>query len=780
MQVAKLFISMLLSVMSLQANAGRIVSNGSGSFTSSSIWQGGVVPAPSDTAVIRNSDSVTLSGQIASVMALVIEPQGKLAMWTGTLLVSDSLLNLGFLGAYSASSVTILGSPDKGVVNRGILRIGFGTTWVLGEVNFCNRLFLSTGQVVINPNSVTRIYGRTRIEAGLLTQDGGQVFFYGNSGIAATSVAANNHIVFMDATGFTCTAGSMTVADAHHENFFPMLNTVEITGNNPQAFSGSHTWYMGDAISSKSAHLNRGITLGNGQKNGMKAPLNHLWVQTKFIGQRFFYTSITPNGGTYINGDFKVVFQSEARHVWSSGVEMAIGGDLEVDDGSIFTNSQPVILGAGSGYSVTKKQVVYSSGTIREDNVNPSFHFGALVFNNSLTGDTAVRFTAVGTIRVRDSIVFLAGAAAMHSLQLGNSNNVAQCRVVNGGIFSSIPHSPISITRYYKNNMGASVVFGSGYDSYPFASATDFAKRTLQVQVQQVGSGGNMQAIFYDGIGAVPATPSIHGIDNGIFCNTLSRQYWYLQAENGLAGTGVQIRCTGGNMLLAGSAANIRLHKSDGAIAGTSTGGGTTEQPIATKTNLPDLMAAGGTYYFAGNNSLLVTKIPSVSSGAFGQTTTWKFNYIPDENYGAIIKQGHHLQDATPGIRQLLSLEVENTGKLILAKPGGIFAVNNKTLLNGTIDITGNTRVGLSKWANNDTSLLIGQTGQLLVNHPQARVDLTHQFSADNKLAALVNYGNLFINEGSIYCLGYLHLLGSGNFRLGNEATLYFLPNGTQ
>jgi len=781
MQVAKLLISVFLSVFALQANAIRIVSNGSGPFTSGSTWQGGIVPGPVDTAVIRHTDSVTLANQVASVMALVIEPQGKLAMWTGTLLVSDSLLNLGFMAANSASSVTILGSPNKGVVNRGTLRIGFGTTWVLGEANFCNRLFLSTGQIVINPNSVTRIYGRTRMEAGQLTQDGGQVFFYGNSGVAATSVAATDNIVFMDATGFGCTAGSMTVADAHHESFFPMINTVEITGNNPQAFSGSHTWYMGDAISTKPAHPNRGITLGNGQKNGMKAPVNHLWVQTKFIGSRFFYTSITPNSGTYVNGDFKVVFQSEARHVWVTGVEMAIGGDLEIDDGSFFTNSQPIYLGAADGYTIAKKQVVFSSGTIREDVVNPAFHFGALVFNNSLTGDTAVRFTAGSTIKVRDSVVFLAGVAAMHSLQLGNENFMCKTRVENGGIIPAAANAtPVNIARFYRQTLGGSASFGSGFDVFPFASATDFAKRTLQIQFQQVIATGSIIANYNDGIGSETANPAIQGTDNGVFCNTLSRQFWYLNANGGLSGSGLQVRCTGGNLILDGNTADLRLHKLGTAIAGTSNGGGTLQHPVATKTNLNTVNDANGSYYLAGNDNLLVTKIPSIASGAAENPANWKYNRVPDQYYGAIVKNGHQISYGTAPTMQVKSLDIEAGGTMLLSKNAGTFTVIRKTMLQGLLEVNAACTARLSKVVAADTSLYIGNSGNLRLSHPQALVVLYHGLSNAARIASMVNFGTLDVAKGQVDCLGFMHHLGNSDLYLGNEAKLFITGGGAQ
>jgi len=759
------------------AHANRIQSQGSGNFNEDNTWLGGISPGVNDTAVIRGLDVVTLSFQNASIRALYIEPSGELVMQTSNLIVADTILNRGSLFAYSASSVGVGGLENKGVDNRGYLRIGYGSTFVLGNENLCNRLFASTGELLFNPNSITYLYGRTRITAGILTQNGGEIYFYGNSSVAGTSVPENENIVFMNAAQFNCTEGSMCIADPHFATFFPFVNTVEITGNNANAFSGNHTWFIGNGLSNKPAHANRGIMLGNGVKNGSKAPINHCVVQTGLA--RNFITSISSNSGTYIKGNFTVTGSSEARHVWTSAPEMAIGGNIDVQPGSVYTNSQLLILGAASGYSISNKQEIIAGGTIRETDFNPQFHFGALLFNNLLANDTAVLFRLATTIAVRDSIVFQNGVAAMQSLQLGNSSYAAKSRVVNGGVIASDAGLSLSIYRYYHASLGNAVSFNSGYDVFPFASATDFTKRTLQVQVNQLTANGNLQAVYYDGIGSNPAHPATHGTDNGIFCNMLSRQYWYFQPDGSMAGTGVQVRCTGGNILLDGSATNIRLHKLGGVISGNSNGGGTLVHPQATKTNVGNIADLAGTYYFAGNSSLMVTKIPSLSSGNAQEVSNWKFSKIPDANYGAIVKSGHTLTDETALYWQPRSLDVENGGKLVLAKPGGQFLVYNKTILSGTVEVTQNTWVYFSKWVPEDTALFITSSGRLTISHALAAVHLLNNASYNNRLGNLVNYGSLQVQSGKLHCFGYLHLHGNSSFNLGDDAEIYLFGNNS-
>ncbi len=775
-----LLLTTIILLQLIQVHATRIESSQNGSFLAGSSWAGGVVPGINDTAVIKNSHTINMIyGQSVSVRALTVLQGGTYYASGGSIAVEDSINNKGTILLQSTGVITVNGLAGKGITNSGYMQIGYGTYVSIGQNYLCNRKFENTGDLLVNPNSVTKIYGRFFMPVGTLIQDGGDMYFYGNSGTAATSVAETENIAYINATGLNCTEGSMSIVDPHHSSMFTFVNDVEIVGNNPTAFSINHTFYVGDGGSTKPAHPNRGIMIGNGSIGGDKAPINNLTVISGGIKERAFITSIISNGGTYIKGDVSVKANSEFQHRWTLKPECAIGGNITIDPGCYFTAAQKIILGAASGYSVSRKQIVSGAETaFRNDDVGtPPFNFNSLEFNNQ-HADTAIIFL-LPNVKVTGDVIFRKGVVACQNFfQQGNSTTPGGKAIYfDGGIINQ-PTFATLYRRYMDPVATPNALFNSGYDAFPWAGE-DFKSRLMRIEMGTITTAGYVDTKHSGGPtggGVQDVPPAAIGTDNSVVVNVSSKYSWEIGYEGPFVANNIKVQCYGSNMLLdADNGNDIRLWRANFAVADTSIGGGTADAPTGTKTNIPNQMYVWGVYRLAGNSNVLLTKIPSITNGNADSADTWKRGKVPNNAYGAIIKAGHtvNFNNATP--RSIKGVYVEQGATLnINTSAGSNFSASDKSKIYGILNINSGFQDLFNSPSPNDTALYIAPTGIVNLNGKATNLYAIVS-SSDNRNAFVVNEGTLNINEGKFEVFGALHHVGAANFFMGKGTILNVL-----
>lgn len=749
------FTLVLLFLLSLQqAMAGKIQSAAGGLWSNTTTWVGNIVPGTNDTVVIKNGHVVTVPAT-QDARAVLVETGGELYIIGGRLTVQDTILNNGALRIESAGNLFVNGLPGKGITSNGFMRVGYFCGCQVGNGATNNCTFISNDSLLVNPGAVLYVYG-SFASNGALTQDGGDISVNGTHTTAAGSVPDTRSIIYINGTRTQCTVGSITIASPHHSSMFPFVNTVEIGGNNLNAFSGIHTINIGDGVSTNAGPNNRGITLGNGTAGGGKVPIQNMFVQSgSNAANRAFRTSIVAGTGTYIKGDVTVQSGSEFMHIWTHNPECAIGGNISVNANAYFTVYRGFTLG-GIGYTVNNQQIIGGAGTFREDNFNPQYTFGSLTINNARP-DTAIIFN-IPLLKVRDSLCMLSGNILFQNgLELGGTSYPApKFRYVSGYLYSPVD----GYFRKYLTTAAGTISLNDENAIHPWG----YAGKSRMVRIGgTVTADGFMTSILHEDkfVSAIPVP--YQAMDNGIFLNTQTKLHWDIGYGAGFTATNMSIQFTGGNQLIDDATpSNLRLYRYNFLPTATTIASGTLAAPALTRTGIPAETTIWGNWAIAGNDQQLITQIPTRQSGLFNDTATWKFNYIPDGNFGGRILSGHTVTTDPNSTDQPLTMQVDNGGTLnLVAKAASRYFVSqNKTRVKGTLNVSG---IGNFCGANSgDTTMIVAAGGALNINSGQ--LDVFYNLANTVRKAFVQVDGQLNIRNGNLNIMGSLKLAGNSGF----------------
>lgn len=331
-----------------------VVSIASGDWNSTSTWNGGVVPACADVAVIANGHTVTSSTSGNFAKGVTIATGGTLVVSAGDLTVGCTLNN-------------------NTLANSGTLTV-------------------SGGLLAVNGNMVHNA-------ASIFNQSGGDILVDGNEGgVAANSVASGVAIVQLNSQFINWTGGALTILDPH-------ANT---TASNTLAFNNStahvnvpntHTLKLGDGVSTDA---------GGNATNGFRL--------STFVGSRrisFGNLEVNTTGGTnrQVTTASNIGFNGNVTIEPSSEVVFGtsyVAGNI-VNNGT-FTSTAVLGLASytdGTVSATTNAQTIGGSGVYRNLAAAPTANLTSLTVNNTnATGVTLnIPLSVSGTLTMTSGII---------------------------------------------------------------------------------------------------------------------------------------------------------------------------------------------------------------------------------------------------------------------------------------------------------------------------------------------------------------------------------------
>lgn len=330
-----------------------VVSIASGDWNSTSTWNGGVVPACADVAVIANGHTVTSSTSGNFAKGVTIATGGTLVVSAGDLTVGCTLNN-------------------NTLANSGTLTV-------------------SGGLLAVNGNMVHNA-------ASIFNQSGGDILVDGNEGgVAANSVASGVAIVQLNSQFINWTGGALTILDPH----------ANATASNTLAFNNStahvnvpntHTLKLGDGVS----------TDAGGHTNGFRLST---WIGSRRI--LFGNLEVNTLGGTnrIVTTSYALGFSGNITIEPSSEVSFGtsyVAGNI-VNNGT-FTST--TLLGLanyldGTVSATTNAQTIGGTGVYRNLATTPTANLTSLTINNTnATGVTLnVPLSVSGTLTMTSGII---------------------------------------------------------------------------------------------------------------------------------------------------------------------------------------------------------------------------------------------------------------------------------------------------------------------------------------------------------------------------------------
>jgi hypothetical protein len=786
----QLLLFVVLFTLCLRAGAGTVESAGNGLWSNPLTWQGGMLPGAADTVLIKSGHAVQLDAGSQSILALRTETNGSLEIYFSQLFVEDSVSNDGAL-SIAVGELSVVGHGSAGIRNSGSIMLGYNGEIQLGSASLCNRRFESTGLLTVGNQTVLNIYGQFVVAGGLLEQTGGSIVVNGNSGSAATSVPQDKNIIAINASTTNCSGGDITIVNTHESTMFPLVNDVEITGNNPNAFSGTHTFYIGDGSSNMPGPVNRGFNFGNGY-NGDKAPIQNLVVRSGNGYQRQFRTSILAGGGTYIKGTVLVTNNSDFQHFWIHKPECVIGGDITVDAGSYFTTFQNLTLGGADGsFEVSADQTLNGSlASFRNEDIsfNVTANFGALTINHANRSMVDVS-PLYGDMSIADSLTMKQGFLKK------SSAGFAYAYDIRLGISAMQPGKLI-----YQSGeiLLESAEFARWINAGPIAdwSQEGFFPVCLGKDLLMLNRVTDMPRHFY-----LSGQPSASGLvtvsAGGTFYPTELRAS-ELMTINGYTmdavsyGSSWSVRAPGltGSFNIRGRCGDVILEQGINGIFLTSL---TPLSPTASyipATGAIDSFWLGingvdgtelqnGTFFLAGQKANMITRIPSKQSGNYDDTATWKYDVIPGENYGSIVSPGHTVSYSDNYYYLLSGMQIE---------PGGLFEVNVPddtyemyigwygTEIKGGLNMIQGT-LYCEADQNHDTAIWIKPGGNFNQSGGKLQTKGNGYMYGNYTRSCMVNEGGFEISGGELRVKGAMQHYGNSSAHF-NGGNIYINGNG--
>lgn len=331
-----------------------VVSIASGDWNSTSTWNGGVVPACADVAVIANGHTVTSSTSGNFAKGVTIATGGTLVVSAGDLTVGCTLNN-------------------NTLTNNGTLTV-------------------SGGLLAVNGNMIHNA-------ASIFNQSGGDILVDGNDGgNAANSVAASTAIVQLNSQFINWTGGALTILDPHANT--TASNTIAYNNSTAHVnVPNTHTLKLGDGVSTDA---------GGNAANGFRL---NTWAGSNRI--LFGNLEVNTLGGTnrIVTTTYSLGFSGNVLIQPSS--EILFGTSYvagNITNNGIFTSTTELGLASyanGTVAATTNAQTISGTGVYRNLSAAQTANLTSLTVNNTnATGVTLnIPLSVSGTLTMTSGII---------------------------------------------------------------------------------------------------------------------------------------------------------------------------------------------------------------------------------------------------------------------------------------------------------------------------------------------------------------------------------------
>jgi hypothetical protein len=389
---ASALVLLFSSLSGTRATAATITSAQTGSWTVTSTWVGGVVPAATDSVVIAAGHTVTLPAN-KTITGVTINASGVLATSTFTLGVSGNLVVNGTLSGTGAITLSGAGTSIDGtgsITNTATLTINAAHT-ILSTANlsFAGTIAISGAIIVTNNGTVT-----TATAGGITGSAGGSTWTQGTTGT-------------LNITGPLLATGTLTAsANGNTVNYNGAAQTVKATatyhhltlsGSGVKTLTVTTTAINGNLTLSGTATTATvvGVTIGGNLNVG---------TGTTFTAAGF---ALTVSGATSVTGILTISSATGTK---------AFNGDVTVNLGGTWNNtaanasltlpgsiSNSGTFNSGTGVHTLSGSGKTISGTFSIPNVTVTGTYqnnGTLSVTTALAGAGTLTNGAAGTLNI--------------------------------------------------------------------------------------------------------------------------------------------------------------------------------------------------------------------------------------------------------------------------------------------------------------------------------------------------------------------------------------------
>ena len=477
-----------------------------GAWNDPAVWNGGVVPSCSDTVLIANGKTVSVSSTGCVAKSILIDTSGVLSLASGGALTVGCTGNNAF------------------VKNTGTISVGAGTLTINGNLSIENKskLYQSGGEIVIDGNDNGNIASSVVTGVPLLGFGTPQLTY-----TTGTIALTGGKIIIVDPHAAADSAFALA--------YYPSTSNYGIGG-----VDTGHTIQFGNGVSADPG----------GSIQGFRNKITNV-TDTR----RILFGKILVNAGSglnrivgplHVDGDAEIV-----SGVWRAG-NNCIGGNLNVNGGILFADGLVnlcVISVYNSGtlggreYKFAQTQPVSVSvnngGQIVNSLTSPTANFrGVALRNSSATGVTFNTLNPIagalvpsdvsmsGTLTLASKVSMAPGGVFLF-LQQDVTNLPTVSGYYTGSGMGFFPG--ITLARAYTSPLGAQPNFPQNentplpadYSIFPFISASG-AERTAWIKLTNLVTNG-VYAVTYN---EVPGTTAVSFIDAASNVITRSNSNW--------------------------------------------------------------------------------------------------------------------------------------------------------------------------------------------------------------------------------------------------------------
>jgi hypothetical protein len=677
---------------------------------------------------------------------LNINAGGTLAASSGSLSVTDSVVNAGTFNA-SGASITIDGTATTGFTNTGTLNVSGGSITV-GPAGGGNRVVRNINNGTINVSSGSmNINGEFYHWApcnfyqtgGFITVDGNAGGNLANSVPAGRALVHLTFVTYTDGGVLSLTGGIIKIVDPHAAGSPALMHASY--GMGQRELGRNHTFSFGD-IASNDPGTPVGFQLD--LANSENLALGSMVVEGSPANNRFVTMKDDP---IMIMGNLILNYGSEFR----PGYDVYLAGNLNINMGSTLTvpvlgfTKKDIIF--GNLTTVTTLQSVNIDGVIRNSATAPTASVNTLLNNNttgvSISGEN---IHVANELNMRYNTVLDMNG---HTLTLGTSAASPGTMFANG---SFSPNMPRIFNAKFKRYISAS----TGVYDFPLGTSFTPARKLVSLDfVQAPTSGGSITVEWVGTNGGVNGLPLQEG---NITVDTTLLGYWKVTPGDGLAGG--MYHGTFQPMLITevpNFTKTVLIKRNNNTSPWTLHG---LHQATTSNNNHLNLYRKNMTEFGEfgiGYSKNADNSANTVSSGDWHNPAIWSTGFVPNSNTDVTIAGGHEVNVSVSGNYQVKSITI-NSGGVLRVQTTSLYVadtvVNNAVLFiqGGELNITGVRGAGLKNNA------LIEMTGGYL------GIGGNGGYSD----RSFINNGTFVLNNGTVDM--------RGNFR--NAATSQFVQAG--
>jgi hypothetical protein len=654
--------------------------------------------------VVRNNAIMTLSGP-ATVR--------QLTLTTGSLTITNQTLTV-----------------SRATGNNATFSVAGGTLNLSG-----------TGSLVINGNYTH--------SSGFVFQSGGSMTIDPNdNNNAATSVPSGTHTFAITTTNGLYNGGSVTIVDPP-VNTYAASSTRSIsitTGANATQFLGTHTFIMGDGISTTpgnsdgfaiETYASSTVSIRNLTVNGGSGT-------NRYTGNGYGGST---SWGLWASGNLVVNANSEFRT--TTAANCVIGGNI-TNSGTVTVSTTPgITLGRSFTVGFTAfdnlilgANVIGGAGIFRNGTA-PTALFQNIIFNNpygvifnnaaQLTLTSPIVTSVQNNLNINQGTINLAGSDFL----LGISGTPGSLTYVSGGFFNG------SFTKWLNTGtLPASI--GATAGLWPFSA--NGASRNFQLAASTAPTAAGTLTVSHNAASGLNTITTVEGMDRE------SNASWTVSAANGFTGGTYLIRANGDAVAALTAVGNSpRVLKASAVVGTHSAATGTVGSPAANRTAVAFADVTGT---FTLGYAAAELGIFTVQSGAWDDPATWSNAAVPGVNDQVSINPGHNITVTTSGN---VAGRVSMLGNSTLTVSAGDLTISAPSATNlpnaeGAVLTTGVL-----------TTVTVSGTGTLSIGTA----------GAANSFAGMVINGTLNVNNtASLFIFGYLDVTATAFFFQTGSSTI--------